>query len=400
MVVPVYFCYFTSATMVTSFILYKGLKAPAVDLITMVLAFLVTCFGITLLQMSKVDPKALSGLDRRSTMLLQASKRGTEAEEKGDVSAMEEPGMDALRGGFGAVGSIIRARSVSRRMSMRRLSQEGFGEAQHNTDGLTHLRRYTLSDNPMPDHHPQEHIAMCPRDTGSEISPQHTGRTSTLKFGTSDLVHQYAYTEGGAKGTGHSDAFHTMRQSSTQVPTIPYSGTSSGLSGTSSGLSLPPVHESVTSPTEEKRPFPWADPRHSSAVVSPVSPDHRHHLPERKMSFSRFFMGIAGGHNPDQEVRRGSSPRDYPRRADEGTERDERVALVAEPEEMVRSDPDSDLSEGDLGSPIRGFQQAYSHSAPNLSGLPSSSSAGASASTGSNTPGLPGQGQRRPMGPR
>jgi len=117
MVVPVYFCFFTTATMITSFILYRGLKASAVALVTMVMGFLVICLGITLLQMSKVDPKQLQGLDRRSTLLLQASKHKTEAEEKGELMGAEEPGMDALRGGFGAVGSIIRARSVQRRMS-------------------------------------------------------------------------------------------------------------------------------------------------------------------------------------------------------------------------------------------------------------------------------------------
>ena len=70
MVVPVYFCFFSSATLITSFILYQGLKASAVQLITMVLGFLTICLGITLLQMSKVDPKVFKGLDRRSTILL------------------------------------------------------------------------------------------------------------------------------------------------------------------------------------------------------------------------------------------------------------------------------------------------------------------------------------------
>jgi hypothetical protein len=117
MVVPVYFCYFSTATLITSFILYQGLKASAVTLITMVLGFLTTCLGITLLQMSKVDPNTLTKLDRKSTILMQASRQHTEEAEKGHVSALEDPGMDALRSGFGAVGSIIRARSNSRRMS-------------------------------------------------------------------------------------------------------------------------------------------------------------------------------------------------------------------------------------------------------------------------------------------
>ena len=152
MVVPVYFCFFSSATLITSFILYQGLKASAVTLITMVMGFLVTCLGITLLQMSKVDPEQLSNLDRKSTILLQASKHTSEGGEKGEVTALEEPGMDALRGGVGAVGSIIRARSMSRRAStMSRSMSVNFGDGQYpqypaqnnlSTHGLGHLQRY------------------------------------------------------------------------------------------------------------------------------------------------------------------------------------------------------------------------------------------------------------------
>lgn len=141
-----YFCYFSTATLITSFILYQGLKASAITLITMVLGFLTTCLGITLLQMSKVDPNSLAKLDRKSTMLLQASKHQTEEAEKGRVTAMEDPGMDALRGGFGAVGSIIRARSVSRRMSNASSLHGGqpLYDAHGNlsTHGLSNVQRF------------------------------------------------------------------------------------------------------------------------------------------------------------------------------------------------------------------------------------------------------------------
>lgn len=115
----------------------------------MVMGFLVTCLGITLLQMSKVDPEQLSNLDRKSTILLAASKHTTEGGEKGEVTALEEPGMDALRGGFGAVGSIIRARSLSRRAStMSRSLSRNYGDGMYDsnqnlsTHGLGHLQRY------------------------------------------------------------------------------------------------------------------------------------------------------------------------------------------------------------------------------------------------------------------
>ena len=155
MVVPVYFCYFSSATLITSFILYQGLKASAVTLITMVLGFLVICLGITLLQLSKVDPTQLSKLDRKTTILLQASRHETEYAEKGQVTSYEDPGMDALRGGFGAVGSIIRARSVSRRMS----TASGFGGRGYDshgnltTRGMGNVQRYQREY-----HYPQQAV--------------------------------------------------------------------------------------------------------------------------------------------------------------------------------------------------------------------------------------------------
>jgi hypothetical protein len=85
------------------------------------MAFLVICVGITILQMSKVDPASLTKLDRRSTILLQAARSSTQRMEEKSVLDVEDPGMDAIRGSFGPVGSIIRARSA------RRMSQSSGG---------------------------------------------------------------------------------------------------------------------------------------------------------------------------------------------------------------------------------------------------------------------------------
>ncbi|WVQ75659.1 hypothetical protein IAR50_005288 [Cryptococcus sp. DSM 104548] len=201
MVVPVYFCFFSSATLVTSFILYQGLKASAVTLITMVLGFLVTCLGITLLQLSKVDPTALENkLDRRSTMLMEASRHPTEDVEKGDVAGMEDPGMDALRGGFGAVGSIIRARSVSRRLSSGSTLSAGgkYGAGNLSTHGLGHMPRYQLSDNPMPSDAMSQislHSAKSPSSRSFTsghahfLSPNRTGNSRD----DGDIVNMYQY---------------------------------------------------------------------------------------------------------------------------------------------------------------------------------------------------------------
>ncbi|KAG9094448.1 hypothetical protein FRC06_010801 [Ceratobasidium sp. 370] len=151
MVTPTYYVIFTFCTLVTSVILYQGLHATVTQILTVVLGFLMICTGITILQMSKVDPRKLQHLDRRTTLLLAAARqevdhshsrsprtsrvrrRHTDGQltEQGEyhnqdleklegpdedvlsLAETEEPGMDALRGGFGAFGTLVRARRRS-----------------------------------------------------------------------------------------------------------------------------------------------------------------------------------------------------------------------------------------------------------------------------------------------
>ncbi|KAL7285073.1 hypothetical protein ACG7TL_000165 [Trametes sanguinea] len=75
MVTPTYYVTFTFCTLVTSVILYQGLKASASQIITIVLAFAVICTGIVILQMTKVDPRTLANVDERTTLLLEAARQ-------------------------------------------------------------------------------------------------------------------------------------------------------------------------------------------------------------------------------------------------------------------------------------------------------------------------------------
>lgn len=134
-------------------------------MLSLVAGFLVICCGITLLQLSKVDPKVLGEtvLDRKSTILLRASRSGVHRDsnmEKG--LEIEDPGIDTLRGGFGAFGSIHRA------ISSRRSMQSGFvdpyemevtrrrnlgnddDEEGEGDERLTSTVRHQLYDAPMP----------------------------------------------------------------------------------------------------------------------------------------------------------------------------------------------------------------------------------------------------------
>ncbi|KAG8895228.1 hypothetical protein FRB99_000694 [Tulasnella sp. 403] len=119
MVTPTYYVIFTFCTLVTSVILYQGLKSTATQIITVVLGFLVICMssfpplplppqlirsagsGIILLQMSKIDPEKLQkehNLDRRSTLLLKVAQEEVKKPDGDaqDITKDEEPGLDCF----------------------------------------------------------------------------------------------------------------------------------------------------------------------------------------------------------------------------------------------------------------------------------------------------------------
>ncbi|KIY47907.1 DUF803-domain-containing protein, partial [Fistulina hepatica ATCC 64428] len=203
-VTPTYYVIFTFFSMVTSVILYQGLSATVSQIITVVLAFIVICLGITILQMSKVDPEHFKKLDRRSTMLLQAARHQTERAEEKEIEGIEEPGIDALRGSFGTIGSIIRARSVrtmsqsSRGSSLPRTSSVAASyDAWVGSSSKAHLQaarvgtfggmtRHQLYDAPVPS---------APEPNGDQTplagSSTFTSKRPTIKFDTEDVVHQY-----------------------------------------------------------------------------------------------------------------------------------------------------------------------------------------------------------------
>lgn len=195
----------TSVILITFFkVLFKGLKASAGQILTIVMAFLVICVGITILQMSKVDPTQFKNLDRRTTILLQASRKQTEAVEEKSLSGMEEPGIDTLRGSFGTVGSIIRARSARRvSQSSRSTNQSSrFGGPSSRFDveradskssssfaaeNLSHyggMRRHQLFDPPVS-------RLDVPESDAISMSSHPSMRKPAIKFGGQDVVHSY-----------------------------------------------------------------------------------------------------------------------------------------------------------------------------------------------------------------
>jgi len=157
--------------------------------------------------MSKVDPTKLSRLDRRSTILLQAAREHTDSMDEKGTLTVEDPGMDTLRGSFGAVGSIIRARTVRRlRESNSRdsdlLSRPPGAAPPHVAGdtswmtvdglGLGGLKRHQLYDAPVPR-----------ADDEQSIHSHLVNKRPTIKFGEQDLVHSYNRPGSGDNSTKH-----------------------------------------------------------------------------------------------------------------------------------------------------------------------------------------------------
>ena len=230
------------------------------------MGFLVICFGIVILQMSKIDPASLNKLDRRSTLLLQASRAKTEGlEEKGMLGA-EEPGMDALRGSFGTIGSIIRARSA-RRMSQASssyrlrhvgasgsnimsspLSRASSHLPQPADDPLGGMKRHQLYDAPMPPRAGQANVEV--NSTSSVLGSPSGAKRQTIKFGSEDVVHQYDRPGTGDRVTEHRRAVASpLTEGYPPLPNPPASRTE-GLPGSTGGLFSQRSTESL-SPVEE-----------------------------------------------------------------------------------------------------------------------------------------------------
>ena len=180
------------------------------------MGFLVICVGITILQMSKVDPEKLNKLDRRSTMLLQAARAQTETMDEKGAIGYEDPGMDTLRGSFGTIGSIIRARTVKRmsqsshHTSNLRMRPSGAAAPYDATASWMSSAGMPLPQEGMKRH--QLYDAPVPRDDVSSfrapsVHSDAVTKRPTIKFDSQDMVHQYS-----RPGQPQSPATHEHRQ--------------------------------------------------------------------------------------------------------------------------------------------------------------------------------------------
>ena len=103
LVTPTYYVIFTSATIITSAILFRGFKGTAVTITTVIMGFFQICTGVVLLQMSKSAKDVPDAAVFRGDL--------DQVREIAEVAQPEtEPKADAIRG----AAALIRRFSVSR----------------------------------------------------------------------------------------------------------------------------------------------------------------------------------------------------------------------------------------------------------------------------------------------
>lgn len=117
MVTPTYYVYFTSATIITSAILFRGFKGTGEEIASVVMGFLTICCGVVLLQLSKSakdvpDTAVFSGnLDQIQTIAEQEQSE-------------TDPKADAIRGTAAIVRRFSSARMKMEAEELRRLHEE------------------------------------------------------------------------------------------------------------------------------------------------------------------------------------------------------------------------------------------------------------------------------------
>jgi drug/metabolite transporter (DMT)-like permease len=143
LVTPTYYVFFTSATIVTSAILFQGFKGTPIEICTVIMGFMQICSGVVLLQLSKSakdvpDAAVFKGdLDQVRTVAEQEEPE-------------YEPRADAIRGGSAILRSLSTVRSQKELQEAWKIKEEhmqsiGEGE-QVEFDGLR--RRKTVVGDP------------------------------------------------------------------------------------------------------------------------------------------------------------------------------------------------------------------------------------------------------------
>ncbi|KAK4968691.1 hypothetical protein LTR28_001777 [Elasticomyces elasticus] len=141
LVTPTYYVYFTSATIITSAILFRGFDGTPASIATVVMGFLQICTGVVLLQLAK----SAKGVPDAAVFKGDLDQVRTVAEQEEPES---EPRADTIRGGAAILRAMSHKRTIKQVEEVKRIHEEMMSpiaeDEQVEWDGLR--RRKTLRD--------------------------------------------------------------------------------------------------------------------------------------------------------------------------------------------------------------------------------------------------------------
>lgn len=289
LVTPTYYVFFTSATIVTSAVLFQGFKGTPLQILTVIMGFLQICSGVVLLQLSK------SAKDVPDTAVFKG-----DLDQIRTVAEVEEPEYepraDTLRGGAAILRSLSKARSHKEFTEAKRIQEEhmeiiGEGE-QVEFDGLRR-RKTVLDPNRPPTRsgtivqtktiHPPLGMSQFPAyesdDDNDSFHPGFFQRLRSRNKSTS------------SRGSVHASGTHGVSMKS--LPPIPTDGASDR---DSDSQSFKPnlVQDTSYKPIDSHIQFDLPEPqdvqdRQPSPVASLHPPKPPAHAAKRQFSFQNVF---------------------------------------------------------------------------------------------------------------
>lgn len=338
LVTPTYYVFFTSTTIITSAVLFRGFHGTGVTIATVVMGFFVICSGVVLLQLSK------SAKDVPDAAIFKGDL--DQVREVAEQEASEtEPKADAIRG----AASIIRRLSTPRRnmeqMEAKRLREEKLAEhlepLKENEiaewDGLR--RRKTIigtgpTSSPIVRRktiHPPLGLTHFPE----EASPDRNYRENRAFL---DTVRERANTMFTTRNK-HDDSI-SVSIDDAQSPVNPVALTDirfpKSNDGSSPALpygpgSLEEAQERIYGyPVASRKPIP--SPRSKPLPASPMPSDAGLQAPsdaKRQFSFSNFLRhSRQSGHSSDHQPRPPTAHSYAERKAAKNATEEERLGLV------------------------------------------------------------------------
>lgn len=305
LVTPTYYVFFTSSTIVSSAILFRGFKGTVTSIVTVVLGFFQICSGVVLLQLSK------SAKDVPDTAVFKGDldQIRTIAEQEEPES---EPKADAIRGTAAILRRFSQSRQKNELAEAKRIHEEHMksqmepiGEdAQYEWDGLrrrkTTLTSSTGSMRRRKTPHPPLGMAHFPDEQHLDDRPN-SGDGADFDRGFS---HSFRRQASSKFATRKNKSLSTGTPGSLQVPQredTPPTAQILGAMEMDHVYGLPPSlrngdgagdeHHSTEYTGASNKPVMWAEnverpPSSSRATLGPTPPPHQ---AKRQFSFQNPF---------------------------------------------------------------------------------------------------------------